>query len=222
MDATQQQQQQPKKSNVLKYILFGLLGLIVVIGMATASIFSSALNVNNQFKTADVQREGLAAEINNQYKRRADLIPQLVEVVKGEASFEKETLNAVISARARANSIQLTPEALNNPDAMKQFSQRQGDLTTALSKLMSLTENYPELKANQAFRDLHSQIEGAENRIAVARNRYINQVTKQNSIIATFPASFYAGFFQLHPVPQLAFEDAEENKKAPKFEFNFK
>lgn len=223
MEASIQQNQQLKKKSLLFWIAIGFpVAIVVFIILTGLGVVLGAKGVYNDYRVADVKRQELGAEINNQYKRRADLIPQLVQVVQGEASFEKETLSAVINARSKANSIQLTPEVLNNPDAMKQFTKYQGDLTNALSKLMSLTENYPQLKANQAFRDLHSQIEGTENRVATARNRYIAQVSKQNTGIATFPATIYAGFFNLKEVPQLEFENAERDREAPKVNFNFK
>jgi LemA protein len=112
----------------------------------------------------------------NQYQRRADLVPNLVATVKGEANFEQETLTKVVEARAKATSMQVTPEVLNNPEAFQKFQQAQGELSGALSRLMVVSERYPDLKANQGFRDLRVQLEGTENRITVARNRYIQSV----------------------------------------------
>src|SRR5574343_1656367 len=130
----------------------------------------------NDFQRLDEQSKADWSEVLNQYQRRADLVPNLVATVKGEAGFEQETLTKVIEARAKATGIQATPELVNNPEAFKQFQAAQGQLTSALSRLMVVSENYPNLKANQGFQDLRVQLEGTENRITVARNRYIESV----------------------------------------------
>jgi len=130
----------------------------------------------NTFQSNDEQVKASWSEVVNQYQRRADLIPNLVNTVKGEAKFEQDTLTKVIEARSKATSIQATPELINDPAAFQKFQQAQGELTGALSRLMAVTENYPNLRANQAFRDLQAQLEGTENRITVARNRYIEAV----------------------------------------------
>src|SRR5499426_4467053 len=123
----------------------------------------------NDFQRLDEQTKAAWAEVLNQYQRRADLIPNIVNTVKGEAGFEQETLTKVVEARAKATSIQVTPETLNNPEAFNRFQQAQGELSSALSRLIAVSENYPNLKANQAYQDLRVQLEGTENRITVAR-----------------------------------------------------
>ena len=127
----------------------------------------------NDFQRLDEQSKAAWSEVLNQYQRRADLIPNIVNTVKGEANFEQETLTKVVEARAKATSMQVTPETLNNPEAFAKFQAAQGELSSALSRLMVTVERYPDLKANQGFRDLRVQLEGTENRITVARNRYI-------------------------------------------------
>ena len=140
----------------------------------------------NTFQSGDEQVKASWSEVLNQYQRRADLIPNLVSTVKGEAKFEQDTLTKVIEARSRATSIQATPELINDPAAFQKFQQAQGELTGALSRLMVVAENYPNLKANQAFRDLQAQLEGTENRITVARNRYIKSVQEYNVTVRSF------------------------------------
>ncbi|MDX9943326.1 MAG: LemA family protein, partial [Azonexus sp.] len=130
----------------------------------------------NDFQRLDEQSKSAWAEVLNQYQRRADLIPNLVATVKAEANFEQETLSRVIEARARATSIQLSPEMLEDPQAMERFQQAQGQLGSALSRLLAVSENYPDLKTNQGFQDLRVQLEGTENRVTVARNKYIAAV----------------------------------------------
>jgi len=211
-----------KQGYVLKpwHLLLGVLAVIVLfLVISCIGIANTVKGTYNSFNVADENTNAALAEITNMYKRRSGLVPALVATVQGEANFEKSTLTGVIEARAKANSIQLSPEALKDPEAMKQFSQRQGDFTNALSKLMMLTENYPNLKANQAFRDLHAQLEGTENRIAVARNRYIESVRKQNLIIRVFPGNIVAGFFQLQPRPQLTFGNDADLQNAPVVQF---
>jgi LemA protein len=148
--------------------------------LATTGLLAAALTLSgcgyNQFQTLDEQTKGAWSEVLNQYQRRADLIPNIVATVKGEANFEQETLTKVVEARAKATSMQVTPETLNNPEAFKRFQQVQGELGSALSRLMAVSENYPNLKANAGFQDLRVQLEGTENRITVARNRYIKSV----------------------------------------------
>jgi LemA protein len=134
----------------------------------------------NDFQRLDEQTKATWSEVLNQYQRRADLVPNIVATVKGEAAFEQDTLTKVVEARAKATSIQVTPETLNNPEAFKKFQQAQGELGSALSRLMVVSERYPDLKANQGFRDLRVQLEGTENRITVARNRYIQAVQEYN------------------------------------------
>ena len=150
----------------------------IVLALAAALTLSGC--GYNDFQRLDEQTKSAWAEVLNQYQRRADLIPNLVETVKGEANFEQETLSRVIEARSRATAIQVTPEMLDDPQAMERFQQAQGQLGSALSRLLAVSENYPNLKANQGFQDLRVQLEGTENRVTVARNRYIESVQAYN------------------------------------------
>ncbi len=149
----------------------------------------------NDFQRLDEQSKSAWAEVLNQYQRRADLIPNIVATVKGEASFEQDTLTKGIEARAKATSIQMTPEMLNNPQAMQQFQAAQGALGSSLSRLMVVAEQYPNLKANAAFADLRVQLEGTENRITVARNRYIAAIQEYNVLARSFPTNLTAKVF---------------------------
>ena len=149
----------------------------------------------NEFQSLDEQVKAAWAEVLSQYQRRADLIPNIVATVKGEANFEQETLTKVIEARAKATSIQATPELVNDPAAFNKFQQAQGELSSALSRLLVVTENYPNLKANQAFQDLRVQLEGTENRITVARNKFINVVQAYNTKVRSVPTNFTAMIF---------------------------
>ncbi len=165
--------------------------------------------------TAKNEVEAKFAEIQNQYKRRADLIPNLVKVVKGYASHEKETLEAVVSARAKATSVNIDPTKLN-AQSMKQFQQAQGALSSALGRLMVVVERYPELKANQNFRDLQVQLEGTENRITVARNRYIETIKQFNNLVTVPPQSWTNSLiYKFEKMPQFAVENLQEMEKAP-------
>ena len=149
----------------------------------------------NDFQKLDEEVKGGWAEVLNQYQRRSDLIPNIVATVKGEAGFEQDTLAKVIQARASATGIQATPELINNPEAFKKFQDAQGQLTGALSRLMVVSEQYPNLKANAAFQDLRVQLEGTENRITVARNRYIKTVQQYNVLARSFPSNLTAMVF---------------------------
>ena len=149
----------------------------------------------NDFQRLDEQTKSAWSEVINQYQRRADLIPNVVATVKGEANFEQETLTKVVEARAKATSIQATPELVNNPAAFQKFQAAQGELSGALSRLLVVTENYPNLKANQGFQDLRVQLEGTENRITVARNRYIKAVQDYNVLARSFPQNLTAMVF---------------------------
>jgi len=152
----------------------------------------------NDFQRLDEQTKSAWSEVLNQYQRRADLVPNIVATVKGEAAFEQETLTRVIEARARATAIQVTPETLNNPDALNKFQAVQGELGSALSRLMAVSERYPTLQANQGFRDLRVQLEGTENRITIARNRYIQTVQEFNVLTRSFPTNLTAMLFGYH------------------------
>lgn len=159
------------------------------------------------------------AEVQNQYKRRADLIPNLVNVVKGYAKHEQETLEGVIKARAEATKVTIDPTNLTE-DNMKQFQKAQAGLSGALSKLMVVAEKYPELKADQNFRDLQAQLEGTENRITVARNRYIESIKNFNNLVTVPPTSWYNGMFLHHTKkPQFQVENLEKVQNAPEVKF---
>ena len=176
----------------------------------------------NTFQTTDEQVNAAWAEVLNQYQRRADLVPNLVNVVKAEANFEQETLTQVVEARSRATSIQATPELINDPDAFNKFQQAQGELTGALSRLLLITENYPSLKANQAFRDLQAQLEGTENRIAVARNRYIKAVQEYNVTVRSFPSNLTAMVMGYSVKPSFTVENEAVISKPPTVDFGTK
>lgn len=174
----------------------------------------------NTFQTTDEQVKASWAEVVNQYQRRADLIPNLVNTVKGEANFEQSTLTQVIEARSKATSIQATPELVNNPEAFQKFQQAQGELTGALSRLMAVSENYPNLRANQGFRDLSAQLEGTENRITVARNRYIKSVQDYNVTVRSFPSNLTAMLFGYKEKPNFAVNNETEIAKPPSVSFD--
>lgn len=157
------------------------------------------------------------AQVQNAYQRRLDLIPNLVETVKGVAKFEKETYIAVAEARAKAGQINITPEALNDPETFKKFEAAQAALSSSLSRLIATAEAYPELKANQNFLQLQSQLEGAENRIAVERRRFNEAAQEYNTKIRSFPTSLIAGMFGFHQRPY--FSAAPEAQTAPKVQF---
>ena len=158
----------------------------------------------NDFQRLDEEVKSGWSEVLNQYQRRADLIPNIVATVKGEANFEQETLTKVVEARAKATSIQATPELVNNPEAFAKFQAAQGELSGALSRLLVVTENYPNLKANQGFQDLRVQLEGTENRITVARNRYIKTVQEYNVKVRSVPTNLTAMVFGYSVKPSLA------------------
>ena len=160
------------------------------------------------------------ADIEVQLKRRYDLIPNLVNTVKGYASHEKDTLEAVTQARAQATSFQITPEVLNNPEAFAKFQQVQGQLSSALSRLMAVSENYPQLKADANFRDLQSQLEGTENRITVARQRYIASVQEYNVLARSFPSNVTAKIFGYQPKPSFTVENEKAISTAPAVNFD--
>jgi len=173
----------------------------------------------NEFQTKDEATKAAWGEVVNQYQRRADLIPNLVNTVKGYASHEKETLEAVTRARAAATSFQITPEVLNDPAALAKFQQVQGELSQALSKLMMVTEAYPDLKANANFRDLQSQLEGTENRITVARQRYIAAVQDFNVQVRKFPTNLTAMMFGYKVKPSFTVENEKAISTAPTVNF---
>lgn len=173
----------------------------------------------NDFQRLDEATNSAWSEVVNQYQRRADLTDNLVATVKGEAKFEQDTLNQVINARAKATSIQVTPETLNNPQAFQQFQAAQGELSSALSRLMVTVERYPDLKANKAFSDLRVALEGTENRIAVARNRYIQAVQEYNVLARSFPTNLTAMVFSYKPKQNFTVANEAEISRAPKVDF---
>lgn len=169
--------------------------------------------------TANNQVEASWAEVQNQYKRRSDLIPNLVEVVKGYAKHEQETLTGVVEARAKATAVNVNADQLTE-ETMQKFQKAQAGLSSALSKLMVVVEKYPDLKANENFRDLQSQLEGTENRITVARNRYIESIKEFNNLVTVPPTSWYNSIFlHLAKKPQFQVENLEEAQKAPSVKF---
>ena len=176
----------------------------------------------NQFQALDEQTKSAWSEVLNQYQRRADLVPNIVATVKGEAAFEQDTLTKVVEARAKATSIQVTPETLNNPEAFAKFQASQGELSSALSRLLVVTENYPNLKANQGFQDLRVQLEGTENRITVARNRYIQSVQAYNVLARSFPNNLTAMVFGYKVKPTFAVQNEAQISAPPTVDFNKK
>jgi len=173
----------------------------------------------NEFQEKDEAVKAAWGEVVNQYQRRADLIPNLVNTVKGYASHERETLEAVTRARAAATGFQITPEVLNNPDAFRKFQQVQGELSSALSRLMAVAENYPQLKADTSFRDLQSQLEGTENRITVARQRYIQAVREYNVLARSFPTNLTASLFHFEVKPSFTVDNEKAISNAPAVNF---
>ena len=176
----------------------------------------------NQFQALDEQTKSAWSEVLNQYQRRADLVPNIVATVKGEAAFEQDTLTKVVEARARATSVQVTPETLNNPEAFAKFQAAQGELSSALSRLLVVTENYPNLKANQGFQDLRVQLEGTENRITVARNRYIQAVQAYNVLARSFPNNLTAMVFGYKVKPTFTVQNEAQISAPPTVDFNKK
>jgi LemA protein len=174
------------------------------------------------YNTMQRQDEGIKAawsEVVNQYQRRADLVPNLVNVVKGYATHEKEVLEAVTNARARVGSIQAGPDTLNDEEAFKKFQQAQAGMSSALSRLLVVSENYPQLKADGSFRDLQAALEGTENRITVARNRYIDAVKDYNVTVRSFPSNLTAKLFGYRTKPNFTVENEREISAAPKVDF---
>ena len=173
----------------------------------------------NSLQGSDEQAKAAWSEVVNQYQRRADLVPNLVATVKAEADFEQSTLARVVEARAKVGAIQATPELINDPQAFQKFQQAQGELSGALSRLLVVTENYPTLRANQAFRDLQAQLEGTENRIAVARNRYIQAVQAYNVAVRSFPSNLTAMAFGFKEKPNFAAVDEKAIAQPPRVDF---
>ncbi|MEN3974007.1 LemA family protein [Emcibacter sp. SYSU 3D8] len=194
-----------------------LSGKKVFLAMALA-VGLSACGINN-VPTYDEEVKAAWSQVQNQYQRRADLIPNLVETVKGYAEHEQETLTAVVEARAKATQMTLPANITENPEAFAQFQQNQSELSSALARLMVVVERYPDLKANQSFLALQSQLEGTENRIAVARRDYILTVQKYNTELRTIPGRWVAGIFYPDAKVKETFAAAAESQSAPKVNF---
>lgn len=190
---------------------------------AAALLLAASLSLSgcgyNEFQRQDEAVKANWSEVLNQYQRRADLVPNLVATVKGEANFEQETLTKVIEARAKATSIQATPALINDPQAFQKFQAAQGELSSALSRLLVVSENYPNLKANQGFQDLRVQLEGTENRITVARNRYIKTVADYNTLARSFPTNLTAMAFHYEVKPNFTVENEKALAEPPKVDF---
>lgn len=188
-----------------------LIPLLLVLGLSGCGY--------NTFQSLDEETKASWSEVLNQYQRRADLVPNLVETVKGYAEHEKEVLTEVADARSKVGSMQVTPEVLNDPEAFAKFQAAQGQLTSALSRLMAVAENYPNLKADQGFRDLQAQLEGTENRVTVARNRYIESVKQYNISVRSFPNNLTAMVFGYKAKPSFTVENEKAISSAPKVNF---
>jgi LemA protein len=176
----------------------------------------------NEFQRLDEQTKSAWSEVLNQYQRRADLVPNIVATVKGEAAFEQDTLTRVIEARSRATAIQVTPETLNDPAALQRFQEAQAGLSSSLARLLAVSENYPNLRANQGFQDLRVQLEGTENRIAVARNRYIQTVQQYNVLARSFPNNLTAMVFGYQVKPNLSVQNEAQITQPPAVNFEKK
>lgn len=174
----------------------------------------------NTLQSSDETIKASWAEVLNQYQRRADLVPNLVNVVKGYAAHEKDVLIQVTDARAKVGAIQATPELVNDEQAFKKFIAAQGQMTSAISRLLAVAENYPQLKADGLFRDLQAQLEGTENRITVARNRYINAVKEYNITVRSFPSNLTAMMFHFETKPNFTVENEAAISAPPKVDFN--
>ena len=192
-------------------ILIAAVAIIFFIGSRLAGTYNKLVNLDENAIQA-------WAQVNNQYQRRADLIPNLVETVKGYATHEKETFSAVTNARAKVGQLNISPGVLNNPQALKQFQNVQGEISSALTKLMAVSERYPDLKANQNFLALQNQLEGTENRIAVERKRFNESVQLYNKTIRRFPTNMISGMFSFDK--KFYFEAEIGADKAPDVKFN--
>jgi LemA protein len=190
-----------------------LIAVAVTLGLAVGCGYNTIQSQDEQIKAA-------WSEVVNQYQRRADLIPNLVNTVKGYAQQEKEVLEAVTNARAKVGSIQATPELINDPPAFQKFQDAQREMTSALSRLLVVSENYPQLKSDQNFRDLQAQLEGTENRIAVARKRYIDAVQQYNTTVRQFPVNLTARAFGYGPKANFTVENEAAIAKPPTVDFS--
>jgi LemA protein len=193
--------------------------LTFVIAALTATLALGGCGYND-FQKLDEQVTANWSEVLNQYQRRTDLIPNIVNTVKGEANFEQETLTKVIEARSRATAIQATPALINDPVAFQKFQAAQAQLTGALSRLMAVSENYPTLRANSAFQDLRVQLEGTENRITVARNKYIKSVQEYNVLTRSFPTNLTAKMFSYEVKPNFTVQNEQAISAPPTVSFD--
>jgi LemA protein len=196
---------------MLRRLLLAAFSLLVLLSLSGCGY--------NALQSQDEQIKASWAEVLNQYQRRADLVPNLVNVVKGYAAHEKEVLTQVTEARAKVGQVQATPELLNDPQAFQKFQAAQGQLGSALSRLMVVSENYPQLKADGLFRDLQAQLEGTENRITVARNRYIQSVLAYNVTVRQFPGNLTAKMFGFKVKPNFTVENEQAISKPPQVDF---
>ncbi len=194
-----------------------LIFMLMVIAAFTTTLNGCGYNT---FQTNDEQIKASWSEVINQYQRRADLVPNLVNTVKGYASHEREVLEQVTEARSRAGSIQVTPEVLNDPATLAKYQAAQASLSGALARLLAVSENYPQLKADANFRDLQAQLEGTENRITVARNRYITAVQDYNVSVRTFPNNLTAMVFGFKPRPNFTVDNEKDIAKPPVVTFD--
>jgi len=174
----------------------------------------------NDFQRLDEQVKADWGAVLAQYQRRAELVPNIVATVKGEANFEQETLTKVVEARAKATAIQVTPELVNDPEAMKKFQAAQAELSRSLGRLIAVSENYPNLKANQGFRDLRTTLEGTENRIGIARQKYIASVQQYNTLVRSVPSNFTAMVMGYQVKPSFTVEDEKAISTAPTVNFD--
>lgn len=200
------------KRSIIKPILLSAV-------LATSAVSLSGCGYNN-LQVQDEQVTASWSEVVNQYQRRTDLVPNLVKVVQQYAEQEKEVFTEVAAARSRAGSINITPEVLNDPQAMERYAEAQAQMGGALSKLMAVSERYPELKSDKLFQDLQAQLEGTENRITVARNRYIQEVQGYNSTVRQFPTNITAKVFGMQTKPNFSVANEAEISTAPTVDFD--
>ncbi len=196
---------------MLKRVFLGVFAFLTVASLSGCGY--------NALQSQDEQIKASWSEVLNQYQRRADLVPNLVNAVKGYAAHEKEVLAQVTNARAQVGQVRMTPELINDPAAFKEFQAAQGQLGTALSRLLAVAENYPQLKADGLFRDLQAQLEGTENRIAVARNRYIKAVQEYNITVRQFPSNLTAKLFGYATKANFTVENEKEISRPPTVDF---
>ncbi len=198
----------------MKHLILRLMAVLLVLSLTGCGY--------NTFQSLDEESKASWSEVLNQYQRRADLVPNLVNVVKGYASHEKDVLTQVADARSKVGSMQVTPELLSDPEAFAKFQAAQGQLTSALSRLLAVSENYPNLKADQGFRDLQAQLEGTENRITVARNRYIETIKNYNVAVRSFPNNLTAMALGYKAKPSFTVENEKAISVAPAVNFDTK